>query len=208
MAVRSSVACWAVNYLKMHFFLSFFLSIYFIEYPLVLWDNENRSSWFLPALYHSLSYILSSCLLSERKFFTLLNLFLWELLSAFDHCLGSLPSLCSPTIFHFSVKVTYAARSILSKVMPLITIYMYLILLPDLFLMESSMLGFIFGCCYILSMGLHQLWRLYSLFEVSLVHGFIFTSVLNFFGHRFVHSCNRSHTEVTHKSPFSQIYFW
>lgn len=66
----------------------------------------------------------------------------------------------------------------------------YLILLRDLFLVEYSVLGFIFGCCYILSMVLYQLWSLYSLFEVSLMHGFIFISVLNFFCYCIVHSCN------------------
>lgn len=153
-------------------------------------------------------YILIISAFWDKVFHSSEFLLLWELLPAFDHCLGSLPSLFSPTIFHLSVKVTYAACSILSKVMHVITIYMYLILLPDLFLTESSMLGFIFGGCYTLSTGLYQLWRLYSLFEVSLVHGFIFISVLNFFCRCIVHSCEGSHTEVTHKSPFSQIYFW
>lgn len=74
------------------------------------------------------------------------------------------------------------------------------------FRMESSMLGFIFGCCYILSIGLYQLWRLYSLCEVSLLHGFIFISVLNLL------SLSTHVTEVTlnlfTNFPFPKYIFW
>lgn len=73
---------------------------------------------------HYFIYFQHDCLLTEN-----FSLFLWELLPTFAHCLGFLLSVFNPTIFGFSVKVTYAACSISNKLMPLIRIYMYLILL-------------------------------------------------------------------------------
>lgn len=132
----------------MHFFWFFFICLFHWISSCALRQWKQKFLVFTFSVPFTILYTLIMSAFWDKIFHFSQSLFLWELLSAFDHCFGSLPSLFSPTTFHFSVKVTDAACSILSKVMPLITIYMYLILLPDLFLMESRMLGFIFGCCW------------------------------------------------------------
>lgn len=140
---------------KAFLFFFFFSSIYFIEYPLVLWDKENKVPVFYLLFTICYSVWKASRLLSKinKSVFTIsfpmrIAPSFWLLSWFFPKSIWS----CSIPFFSRSDLgcTQYSKRGYASDY----NIYVYLILLPDLFLLESSMLGVIFGCCYILSRGL------------------------------------------------------
>lgn len=194
------VACWVVNYIKMQFFSFFSYLFHLISSSTLRQKKPTKIPVLVPFI---ILYTFSMTVFWQK----ISRSFPMRITPNFSHCLGFLPSVFNPTVFGFSVKVTYAACSISNKVMPSIRIYtcIWYYSLTPIFVWNPAWQA------SSLAAPTYWAWGSTRFGDYIACVKFLFCMISYSYQcwllcHCIVHSCNRNHTELTNL-PFPKYIF-